>query len=224
MRVRVRTACSLATAAPSFCDDPRGAAFAVPRAMKKVGVFYATREGQARKVADRIGGALIARDLEVAIHDVKDADAPDALALCVAVVLVASVHTGEHEQEMIDFVNEHPRVRELPSAFVSVCLTEITVEDPGQPLAVRAAAAKKVHQQVHAFLDKAHWHPAHVHPVAGALLYTHYNVLVRFVMSRIAKASGMPTDTSHDYEFTDWGSVDDFALRLARELTTGEAA
>lgn len=192
--------------------------------MKKVGVFYATREGQARKVADRIGGALIARELEVAIHDVRDAEAAEALALSDAVVLVASVHTGHHEPEMIEFVNAHPRVRELPSAFVSVCLTEIVVEDPGQPLAARAAAAKTVHQQVHAFLDETHWHPAHVHPVAGALLYTHYNRLVRFVMSRIAKASGLPSDTSRDYELTDWGSVDDFALRLARELTTDETA
>lgn len=190
--------------------------------MKRVGVFYATREGQSHKVADRIGGALIARELEVAIHDVRDADADAALGMSDAVVLVASVHAGQHEREMIEFVNAHPRIRELPSAFVSVCLTEITVEDPGQPLAARAAAAKRVHQQVHAFLDATHWHPAHVHPVAGALLYTHYNVLVRFVMSRIAKASGMPTDTTHDYEFTDWCSVDDFALRLARELTTGE--
>ena len=44
--------------------------------------------------------------------------------------------------------------------------------------------------------------------IAGALLYTRYNPLVRFVMRRISRANGGPTDTSRDYEFTDWSGLD----------------
>jgi len=44
--------------------------------------------------------------------------------------------------------------------------------------------------------------------VAGALSYTKYNFLVRFVMKRIAKAQGASTDTSRDHELTDWEALD----------------
>ena len=40
--------------------------------MNRIGVFYATREGQAHKVADHLAAALLARGLEVAVHEVRD--------------------------------------------------------------------------------------------------------------------------------------------------------
>ena len=42
------------------------------------------------------------------------------------------------------------------------------------------------------------------------LLYTQYNVLIRFVMKRIAKHAGGATDTSRDHEYTDWVALDQF--------------
>jgi menaquinone-dependent protoporphyrinogen oxidase len=50
--------------------------------------------------------------------------------------------------------------------------------------------------------------------VAGRLAYREYNVLVRFLIKRIAKKEGGPTDTSRDHELTDWDAVD----RLGREM------
>ena len=47
-----------------------------------------------------------------------------------------------------------------------------------------------------------------------------YNLLVRFFMKRIARAQGAPTDTSHDYEFTDWAAVDRFVADVARTATS----
>jgi menaquinone-dependent protoporphyrinogen oxidase len=52
-------------------------------------------------------------------------------------------------------------------------------------------------------------------PVAGALPYTRYNFLVRFLMKRIARKAGGPTDTSRDYDFTDWAALDRFAAAFA---------
>jgi menaquinone-dependent protoporphyrinogen oxidase len=52
------------------------------------------------------------------------------------------------------------------------------------------------------------WHPSKVRAAAGALSYTKYNFLVRFVMKRIAKAQGASTDTSRDHELTDWEALD----------------
>ena len=65
------------------------------------------------------------------------------------------------------------------------------------------------------FVKETGWRPARVFPVAGALAYTRYNVLVRFVMKRIARKAGAPTDTTRDHELTDWRDVDRFAAVLA---------
>lgn len=185
--------------------------------MERVGVFFATREGQARKIAAHIGAALVARGLEVATHDVRDADAPQALERSESAVLVGSVHLGKHEPELVDFVRAHrARLEAIPSAFLSVCGAEAGVE--AGPPELRPTAAAHVAQQLRAFEDATGWHPAHVRPVAGAYVYTRYNVLVRWVMKQIAKAEGLSTDTSRDHEYTDWLALDDFAKALAAEL------
>lgn len=187
--------------------------------MKRVGVFYATREGQAKKVAERVAGALIARALEVAVHEVRDDDSALVLTESDAAVLVASVHMGKHEPEMVTFVKRHKEELEAkPAAFLSVCMAEAAACDANAPAQVRETAAETVRTQLATFLDATKWHPAEVHSVAGALLYTHYNVLVRWVMKQIAKREARPIDTSRDYEYTDWASLDAFAERFADEL------
>jgi menaquinone-dependent protoporphyrinogen oxidase len=62
-------------------------------------------------------------------------------------------------------------------------------------------------------------HPPRVKPVAGALLSTKYNFLIRFVMRRIAKKAGAETDTSRDYEYTDWVALDHFVEEVAEEIS-----
>ena len=62
------------------------------------------------------------------------------------------------------------------------------------------------------------WRPHRVELVAGALPYTRYNFLVRFVMRRIARKEGGDTDTSRDYEYTDWSAVERFALEFLQEV------
>jgi menaquinone-dependent protoporphyrinogen oxidase len=67
------------------------------------------------------------------------------------------------------------------------------------------------------FVQETGWRPARVLPVAGALAYSQYNFIVRFVMKRIARKAGAPTDTSRDYEFTDWATLDRFISDAAPE-------
>ena len=74
------------------------------------------------------------------------------------------------------------------------------------------------------FVEDTRWRPAHIKPVAGALLYSKYNPLVRFIMKRIAKEAGGATDTSRDYEYTDWVGLDRFVDELADELSSAPRA
>jgi menaquinone-dependent protoporphyrinogen oxidase len=64
------------------------------------------------------------------------------------------------------------------------------------------------------------WHPTFVQCYAGALAYTQYRWWLRWIMQRISRSHGGPTDTSRDHELTDWGAVDRFAAGLADALSS----
>jgi menaquinone-dependent protoporphyrinogen oxidase len=67
------------------------------------------------------------------------------------------------------------------------------------------------------FLQKTGWRPATVMSVAGTIAYTRYDPLTRFVLKLIARRNKGETDTSRDWEYTDWAAVEAFARRLAAE-------
>ena len=56
-----------------------------------------------------------------------------------------------------------------------------------------------------------------------ALLYRQYNFFMRWVMKRIAAKAGGDTDTSRDYEYTDWNDVRAFAGQFGRMVTVASA-
>lgn len=61
-------------------------------------------------------------------------------------------------------------------------------------------------------LQKTQWQPKRLTTFAGAIKYTQYNFLVRFIMKHIAKRKGAATDTSRDCEYTNWDEVEKFTL------------
>ena len=177
----------------------------------RIVIFYATREGHTRRIAEHIASELRRREHVVEIYDVKavaeSIDWPPYDWACVA----ASVHAGHHEPEMIAFVKQHRQALErLQAAFLSVTLSEAGAEDVRATKERRARSAAEAQQMIDVFVRETGWRPARVLPVAGALAYSRYNFLIRFVMKRIARKAGAPTDTSRDYEFTDWPALDAF--------------
>jgi menaquinone-dependent protoporphyrinogen oxidase len=99
----------------------------------------------------------------------------------------------------------------VPSAFFSVSLSAAS-----EHLAEKEAARKLGE----ALPAASGWTPATVVSLAGRLAYTKYGFLKRQLMKRIARKEGAPTDTSRDYEFTNWEKVDLLAAtidRLVRE-------
>jgi menaquinone-dependent protoporphyrinogen oxidase len=180
----------------------------------KAAIFFATREGHTRKIADRLAADLRALDVDTDLFDVSVTDVVDWSKYAVACV-AASVHLGHHELEMIDFVTRHrTQLERLSAPFISVTLSEAGAEDPKRTAAEREQAAADVQKMIDVFVTDTGWRPDRVLPVAGALAYTKYNFLVRFIMKRIARKAGAPTDTSRDYEFTDWPGLDRFAGEL----------
>jgi menaquinone-dependent protoporphyrinogen oxidase len=187
--------------------------------MNPIGVLYATREGHTARIADRVAAGLIARGLAAEVRNVRDSDSIPPLDRYRALILAASVHAGKHEPEMVRFVKEHlSELQSMPAAFLSVTLSEAGAERANATPDEHTKFSAEVQSVLSTFFNETGWRPNHVKPVAGALLYTKYNFLIRFIMKRIAQKSGGDTDTSRDYEYTDWIALDRFVEELGREL------
>jgi menaquinone-dependent protoporphyrinogen oxidase len=178
-------------------------------------VLYATREGHTRKIAERIAADLRTRGALVDLCDVRECGDLDWSKYSTA-CLAASVHLGHHEREMVAFAARHrDALVHCNAAFVSVTLSEAGAEDSKRSERERQAAAQDAQRMIDVFVRETGWHPEHALPVAGALAYSKYNFLVRFLMKRIARKAGAPTDTSRDYEFTNWPALDRFVEDMA---------
>jgi menaquinone-dependent protoporphyrinogen oxidase len=184
----------------------------------RVAIVYATREGQTRRIAEYLAGAFQARDANVDLFDAAGEVEPD-LDVYDAIVVAGSVHVGKHEKELVKLVKRHLRTLErIPSAFVSVSLSQAGVEAVTREPAQRKQAAQDVAGVLETFFQQTGWAPHWVQPVAGALLYTRYNFLIRFVIKQISKRAGGSTDTSRDHEYTNWASLERLATRMLDEL------
>ena len=171
-------------------------------------VFYGTTEGHSAKVAAAIGATVRGEGLKV---DVLDAEAsqPDAEGYDAAIV-VASVHKGDYQAAVRDWTRRHARaLNAMPSAFVSVSLG-VLQHDPKVEQDNESIRAR--------FLEKTGWKPAAIKPVAGALMYSRYNVIERMLMKRIAAQASGDTDTSRDHEYTDWEDLAAFTRRFAAKI------
>ncbi len=177
-------------------------------------IAYATHQGHTRVIAEYVAAALRVRDVETEVVDVADPPPLD-LTEYDAVVLAASVHLGRHQKEMVRFVKvfrEELAVR--PTAFLSVSMSETTAANDNNTTEARAEAAERVAEQVESFFDETEWTADHVQPVAGALMYSEYGLVTRFVMKMIAKSTGAATDTSRDHVYTDFAALERFASKL----------
>jgi menaquinone-dependent protoporphyrinogen oxidase len=168
--------------------------------MPRILVVFGTNTGHTARIAKAIGETLRARSFEV---DVVEAGATMRAEDYAGVVVAASVRAGRYQRAVRRWARDNATgmVRQ-PTAFVSVCLA---VRDP------RPTAQKDLETVMNRFFDETRWRPMITKMVAGALLYTKYNWLVRQVMKRIVKKAGGDTDTSRDYEYTDWADVRQFA-------------
>jgi menaquinone-dependent protoporphyrinogen oxidase len=176
--------------------------------MGEVLVFYATTDGQTRRIAEHMAGVLREQGLRSEAIDVttRAADSVDWSGVQ-AVALAASVHAGHHQPAAEAFARRHLEELSIrPSLFVSVCLSI------GSTIPDDVAAA---HRIAAGLPERVGWQPMRVACVAGRLAYTQYGFLKRWMMRRIAAKSGGPTDTTRDYDLTDWQFVRQLALDLA---------
>lgn len=192
--------------------------------MQPILIAYASREGHTHRIADHIVQIVTGRGHEAALLNVFDLHQPVDLGEFGAAILAASIHAGLHEDAMVRFVKLNRLALEaLPTAFLTISLTEATVEDESRSEEERAEAAEQVEAMVRRFFEDTGWAPDRLKPVAGALMYTKYGFVLRWAMRRIARDVGVDTDTSVDHVYTDWEALDQFVQGFLTELEAAAA-
>jgi menaquinone-dependent protoporphyrinogen oxidase len=176
--------------------------------MQPILIVYATREGHTRHVAEHLGSVLAANQHPSEIVDAAHLPEGFSLRNYSAAILAASLHMFKYEREMTQFVKRRlAQLQPMFTVFLSVSLAERSIEDPASSPEHRAEAQKGLQQTVDRFLTETGWHPSRIAFAAGALMYSKYDFVTRFIMKRISKHEGGPVDTSRDYEFTDWAKL-----------------
>lgn len=174
--------------------------------MPKILVVYGTTDGHTAKISAVMAETLRALGMTVDVHDASQADC--GAGPYDGVIVAAPVRGGRYKAAVVRWVRANLGASSTkPSAFVSVCLGVLQHD---------AAVDRELKAIVDRFLSATGWQPAATKIVAGALLYTTYNWLVRFFMRRIAAKAGGDTDTTRDYEYTDWNDVRAFATQFGQ--------
>lgn len=181
--------------------------------MLRILVLYGTTHGQTEKVVTAIDNALIDRGCDVDVIAAGTLE-PDPSHYD-GIIVAASVHGGRFQDAVARWVSTHAaELNAKPTAFVAVCLGVLRQDEK---------ARADLDSVIHGFTDPPGWQPTFIKPVAGALLYTHYDLVTRWFMRRIAAKTGGGTDTSRDYVYTDWEDVRAFASSFADAIVKRSA-
>lgn len=170
-------------------------------------IVYASRKGQTRKIAARLGDMLEAAGHDVRVIDVLELPARFDVAAWDLVVVGSSVKFGRHSGALEEFVRAHRDIlANRRTAFFSVS---------GAAISKTPEAEKDFAEQTEAFCRDTGCRPDRVASFAGGIPYTRYDPITRYVIKRIQKKAGRSTDTSRDHEYTDWAAVEEFGRELA---------
>jgi menaquinone-dependent protoporphyrinogen oxidase len=176
----------------------------------KVLMVYGTSEGQTQKIARFVTDRLADQGHQTLVVNAIELTQEADPRVFDAVIIAASVHAGRYQSAVIHYVREHlEAIDARPNAFLSVSLAAAGDDEED------VAGLKKCLAD---FTHATGWTPHCIHHVAGAFRYTAYDFLKRWAMKYIAYRKGGPTDTSRDYELTDWDDLTCFADSFVKTI------
>jgi menaquinone-dependent protoporphyrinogen oxidase len=175
-------------------------------------ILFATIEGHTRKIVEHLSAMLEKAGHTVRLIDTTSEEAAPAADEFDASIIAAPVHIGTFPASMRRYVKANAEtLMARPGAFVSVSLAAASSEE---------TEIAEVADYVEEFSKETGWWPVSVHHAAGALKYTEYDFFRRWMLKRIVGKDGGPTDTSRDFEFTDWDALDQFVTDFVEQAPT----
>jgi menaquinone-dependent protoporphyrinogen oxidase len=173
-------------------------------------IVYGSLEGQTQKIAERIAEVIRHQGHQVNTLSAKQLPADFSTSKYDAAIIGGPVHMERYPKYLQHFVTTHRDwLNRIPAGFFSVCMAIHSQRPESRAQGLRYGEN---------FLAQTGWQPILSKTFAGAVKYTQYNIITRFIMKMISKYNGASTDTSRDYEYTDWKAVENFAEEFVGKI------
>lgn len=175
-------------------------------------LFYATHDGQTRRIAERIAERLEELKQPVSINDLSvDFPNEQKIISARAVIFAAPVRYGHHLPVADRFLTLYASLAKRP--LLALASINLTARKPGRD-------TLEGNPYLRRWLEKRKIAPELVGIFAGRLDYPSYGWLDRQMIRLIMKITKGPTDPSTQIEFTDWNQVDAFAHKIFERVNS----
>ncbi|WP_111707092.1 menaquinone-dependent protoporphyrinogen IX dehydrogenase [Lutibacter citreus] len=169
----------------------------------RVGIIYATIDGQTLKICNRIVEIFRNKDLEIELFSIDDFN--EDVKNFNKLIIGSSIRYGVHNEKIIAFINSNKqKLDTIKTAFFSVNLVARKPEK-NKP---------DTNPYVIKFFKTINWKPTIVEVFAGMLDYKKYKTFDRIMIQFIMWMTKGPTDKNIKIEYTNWEKVDAFTMRL----------
>ena len=167
----------------------------------KIGILYASVDGQTLKISNALKEVLIQKGNTVEIFsidnfakDIKDFD---------KFIIGSSIRYGKHNSKIIEFIKTYKaQFQNTNTAFFSVNLVARKA-DKNTP---------ETNPYFIKFLKTVDWKPYKAAVFAGKIDYKIYSFWDKKMIQLIMWMTNGPTNPDAEIEYTDWGKVKEFGI------------
>ncbi len=170
--------------------------------MTKILIIHSSVDGHTTHICERIRS--VRNDLDIDIISLSKTK-NISLNKYEMIVIGASIRYGKYRKELFKFIDENLNaIHSKNNAFFSVNVVARKAEKN----------STDTNPYIEKFLLKTSWKPKIIDVFAGKIEYPKYNLFDRSIIKFIMWITNGPTDTSKNFEFTDWSKVEKFAKNL----------
>ena len=169
----------------------------------KIGIVYATVDGQTLKICTKIKEELVQLNNQVELYSVDDFN--EEITNFDKFIIGSSIRYGVHHKKIIEFINTNKsKLDTTKTAFFSVNLVARKPEKN----------TPTTNPYVVKFFKTINWKPTLVEVFAGKLDYKKYPYFDRIMIQFIMWMTKGPTDKTVEIEYTNWNKVSEFGKQL----------
>ena len=170
--------------------------------MTKILIIHSSVDGHTTHICERIRS--VRNDLDIDIISLSKTK-NISLNKYEMIVIGASIRYGKYRKELFEFIEKNLNViHSKKNAFFSVNVVARKAEKN----------STDTNPYIEKFLLKTSWKPKIIDVFAGKIEYPKYNLFDRSIIKFIMWMTNGPTDSSKNFEFTDWSKVEKFAKNL----------
>tara|TARA_R110001583_G_scaffold35585_1_gene118155 strand:- start:5379 stop:5900 length:522 start_codon:yes stop_codon:yes gene_type:complete len=169
----------------------------------KIGIVYATVDGQTLKICNKLKEELLQFNNQVELYSIDNFN--EEITSFNKLIVGSSIRYGVHHKKIIEFINTNKKQLEtIKSAFFSVNLVARKPEKN----------TPTTNPYVVKFFKTITWKPIIVEVFAGKLDYKKYPFFDRIMIQFIMWMTKGPTDKNVEIEYTNWDKVLEFSKTI----------